>query len=230
MRLVSFLIAVMFALTGATQAAAGQGRGNGQAKKQPTHVTHTTETPKASSHTTTKVAKSDVKPVKAETRTAKAETKAVKAETKAARKNGTVATTSVTPSTEVTPTTPTAQPVKNPKLEARLKTLLPPDMEVADARNGFKNWGQFVAAAHVSNNLGIPFADLKAKMTGLTPGPTPGTFVEGPKMSLGQAIQSWKSEHPTTTTEGGSLTTTRISNEVKKAEDAANADLRRTRS
>jgi hypothetical protein len=236
MRLVSFMIAVMFALSGATQAAA-QGRGNGQAKKQPTHVTHTTETPKAKQpHTTTKVAKSDVKPVKAETRTAKADTKAAKAETKAARaetkaarKNGTVATTSVTP-TELTTTTPTSQPAKNPKLEARLKTLLPPDMEVADARLGFKNWGQFVAAAHVSNNLGIPFADLKAKMTGLTPGPTPGTFVEGPRMSLGQAIQSWKTENPTTPTDGGTLTTTRIRNEVKKAEDAADADLRRTRS
>ena len=31
---------------------------------------------------------------------------------------------------------------------------------------GFKNFGQFVAAVHVSHNLDIPFADLQAKMTG----------------------------------------------------------------
>src|SRR5258708_15062337 len=30
----------------------------------------------------------------------------------------------------------------------------------------FKNFGQFVAAVHVSNNLGIPFTDLMNKVTG----------------------------------------------------------------
>ena len=42
---------------------------------------------------------------------------------------------------------------------------------------GFKNYGQFVAAQHVSENLGIDFDKLKALMTG-----------DNPK-SLGQAIQ-----------------------------------------
>ena len=32
--------------------------------------------------------------------------------------------------------------------------------------SGFKNFGQFVAAVHVSHNLGIPFSELRAKMTG----------------------------------------------------------------
>jgi hypothetical protein len=46
--------------------------------------------------------------------------------------------------------------------------------------SGFKNFGQFVAAVHVSQNLGIPFSDLQAKMT-------------GPKaVSLGKAIQDLK--------------------------------------
>jgi hypothetical protein len=31
---------------------------------------------------------------------------------------------------------------------------------------GFKNHGQYVAAHHVSENLGIPFEQLKAKLTG----------------------------------------------------------------
>jgi len=43
---------------------------------------------------------------------------------------------------------------------------------------GFKNFGEFVSAVHVSHNLGIPFLELKAKMMG------PGA------MSLGKAIQA----------------------------------------
>ena len=53
-----------------------------------------------------------------------------------------------------------------PKLADRLAPLIdknPADMPAAVA--GFKNFGQFVAAAHVSNNLGIPFDDLKAEIT-----------------------------------------------------------------
>jgi hypothetical protein len=49
----------------------------------------------------------------------------------------------------------------------------------ADA-SGFKNFGQFVAAVHVSHNLGIPFADLQSKMTGPN------------SVSLGKAIQELK--------------------------------------
>ena len=39
------------------------------------------------------------------------------------------------------------------------------------ASSGFRNQGQFIAAVHVSQNLGIPFADLRATMLGL---PLPG--------------------------------------------------------
>lgn len=46
--------------------------------------------------------------------------------------------------------------------------------------SGFKNFGQFVAAVHVSNNLGIPFSDLQNKMTGPN------------AVSLGKAIQELK--------------------------------------
>lgn len=47
---------------------------------------------------------------------------------------------------------------------------------------GFKSFGQFVAAVHVSKNLGIPFAELQTKMTGSN------------AVSLGKAIQELKPE------------------------------------
>jgi hypothetical protein len=69
-----------------------------------------------------------------------------------------------------------------PKLAARVQPLLPPGLTADVAAAGFKNRGQFVAAVHVSNNLGIPFDVLKAEMTGPEP------------KSLGQAIQTLKPE------------------------------------
>jgi hypothetical protein len=65
----------------------------------------------------------------------------------------------------------------NPALAARLQPLVPSGMTLAAAASGFKNQGQFIAALHVSRNLNIPFAQLKAAMTGAN------------HDSLGQAIQ-----------------------------------------
>lgn len=53
---------------------------------------------------------------------------------------------------------------KTPQLSSRLQSLLPAGTNLTDASSGFKNLGQFVAAVHVSHNLGISFNDLKAKM------------------------------------------------------------------
>src|SRR5262249_19227691 len=66
----------------------------------------------------------------------------------------------------------------NTKLSSKLQSLLPPGTNLQTASQGFKNLGQFVAAVHVSHNLGIPFDQLKAKMMG------------PPKESLGQAIDA----------------------------------------
>ena len=66
---------------------------------------------------------------------------------------------------------------KNEKLVARLQALLPAGMTVEQAAEGFRNQGQFIAAVRVSNNLGIPFADLKTSMV-----------ADG--RSLGQSIQT----------------------------------------
>src|SRR5215472_1208332 len=68
----------------------------------------------------------------------------------------------------------------NTKLSSKLQSLLPAGTNLQQAAQGFKNLGQFVAAVHVSHNLGIPFDQLKAKMIG------------PPKESLGQAIHALK--------------------------------------
>ena len=70
----------------------------------------------------------------------------------------------------------------NTKLSGKLQSLLPPGTDLQAAASGFKNLGQFVAAVHVSHNLGIPFDQLKAKMQG------------PPTESLGKAIHQLKPE------------------------------------
>jgi hypothetical protein len=68
----------------------------------------------------------------------------------------------------------------HPQLASRVQALLPPNVALQDAAAGFKNQGQFIAALHVSHNLGIPFDQLKAGMTGPN------------HESLGQAIHALK--------------------------------------
>ena len=60
--------------------------------------------------------------------------------------------------------TPDQLLTQNTKLASKLQPLLPAGTNVQDAASGFKNLGQFVAALHVSHNLGIPFDQLKTKM------------------------------------------------------------------
>ena len=88
----------------------------------------------------------------------------------------------------------------NTKLASKLQNLLPAGTNLQQAAQGFKNLGQFVAAVHVSHNLGIPFDQLKAKMIG------------PPKESLGKAIHSLK---PATNSK----------EETKKAEKQAKQDI-----
>ena len=72
----------------------------------------------------------------------------------------------------------------HPQLVTRLQPLLPAGVAADAAAAGFKNTGQFIAALHVSKNLGIPFDELKAQMT-------------GPEAkSLGRAIQTLKPDLP----------------------------------
>lgn len=71
----------------------------------------------------------------------------------------------------------------NTKLSSKLLSFFPQGTTLAQLQQdaqGFKNLGQFVAAVHVSHNLGIPFDQLKAKMIG------------PPTESLGKAIHALK--------------------------------------
>jgi hypothetical protein len=69
-----------------------------------------------------------------------------------------------------------ARLASNSALSARIQPLLPAGSTVATASAGFRNQGQFIAALHVSRNLGIPFDQLKAELTEQHPD------------SLGQAV------------------------------------------
>ena len=76
--------------------------------------------------------------------------------------------------------TPIQQKVlKNTNLASKLQSRLPAGTNILTAADGFRNLGQFVAAVNVSNNLGIPFSELKTKMV-------------TENKSLGQSIQALK--------------------------------------
>ena len=80
-----------------------------------------------------------------------------------------------------TPNSPSKQISDNPALASKLQGLLPQGTNLDAAASGFKNTGQFVAAVHVSNNLNIPFDQLKAKML-------------ADHVSLGEAVHALKPE------------------------------------
>jgi hypothetical protein len=87
-----------------------------------------------------------------------------------------VTTTATAPSGAVTLTPVQQKLAKNTKLATKLQSRLPPGTNLLTAAEGFRNFGQFVAAVNVSRNLGIPFTQLKADMV-------------DKGMSLGQSIR-----------------------------------------
>jgi hypothetical protein len=93
----------------------------------------------------------------------------------------------------------------HPALASNLQKLLPAGTNLDAAAAGFKNMGQFVAAVHVSNNLNIPFDQLKTKMT-------------TGHMSLGEAVHTLKPE----------LSKDAATTEVKKAETEAKTETTTT--
>ena len=78
-------------------------------------------------------------------------------------------------------------------------------MTLDQASLGFKNQGQFIAALHVSQNLGIPFADLKTAMTGIRPLTT--TTTSSTKTTSGSTTTGTGTTTSSTTT-GATTTTT----------------------
>ena len=105
--------------------------------------------------------------------------KPVKSTSTTTTTKSTSTTTTAAGSTSTTTTilTPVQQKLqKNTNLASKLQSRLPIGTDLMTAAEGFRNLGQFVAAVNVSNNLHIPFDQLKADMV-------------TKKMSLGQSIQ-----------------------------------------
>jgi hypothetical protein len=120
--------------------------------------------------------------------------------TKGSTPSGTTTTSTGGTTTTSTPPNPIATKISSkPHLNSKIATMLPKGMTLDQASRGFKNQGQFIAALHVSQNLGIPFKDLKNDMT-------------VKHLSLGQSIQDLKP-------------TAHSSDEARKGETAANHDL-----
>jgi hypothetical protein len=92
----------------------------------------------------------------------------------------------------------------NPALASRIQPLLPSGVSLQSAAAGFRNQGQFLAALHASRDFGIPFAQLKADMTGAN------------HDSLGQAIRDLRP----------GLSSTTVKSDVKLARLQAKQDLR----
>ena len=102
---------------------------------------------------------------------------------------------------------------QNTQLASKLTSLLPTGTNLQTAASGFRNLGQFVAAVHVSHNLGIPFDQLKC--TELATADACGTMTLPPKGShLGQAIQTLKP----------AMSSTDSKSAAKQAEKEASAD------
>jgi len=59
--------------------------------------------------------------------------------------------------------TPSEHLATNPKLSSKLEPFFPAGANLSQEAAGFKNLGEFVAAAHVSHNLGIPFDQLRTR-------------------------------------------------------------------
>ncbi len=102
---------------------------------------------------------------------------------------------------------------QNTQLSSKLTSLLPAGTNLQTAAGGFRNLGQFVAAVHVSHNLGIPFDQLKCTELA-TADACPSLTVPSKSSHLGQAIQTLK---PT-------MSSTDSKSAAKQAEKEASAD------
>src|SRR5262245_4784067 len=130
----------------------------------------------------------------------------------AAPTTGSTSTTGAAPNGTWVPDNPIAQKLSTkPNLLSKVQhSLNITDLNALNpATAGFKNFGNFVAAVNVSNNLGISCEDLKAAMTGTT---LAGTSTGKTPVSLGQAIQQLKPGVDSTT-------------EAQKAQVEANVEI-----
>jgi hypothetical protein len=90
---------------------------------------------------------------------------------------------------------------RNAKLSGKVAQLLPAGTDLQSASSGSWNVRQFVAAAHVTNNLGVPFDGLKQRIMG--------------GQTLGEAVHALRPD-------------TDAQVEARKARASAEDDIRRT--
>jgi len=95
----------------------------------------------------------------------------------------------------------------NPDLLTRVQALLPQGTTLEAASKGFRSEEIFIATLHASRNLNIPFAQIKADVTGSDPD------------SIGEAIRNFRPELDLKAIEGLAST----------AERQAKADVKETR-
>ncbi len=105
---------------------------------------------------------------------------------------------STDPTTQSDPAA-TAQSSASTGQSTRLAAIVPPGMSAQEACTGFRSVEECAATLHVSQNLSIPFPDLKSKVTG------------GAK--LGAAIHQLKPD-------------ANVKAELRKAEEQARSDTR----
>jgi hypothetical protein len=169
-----------------------------------------TQPPKSSNASTksAKPAKTTTKPHQKSSSPTTSTTSASSATTTAPSES--TSATGAAPNGTWVPNNPVAQKLSTKSnLLGKVQRSLGPTTDLNAATAGFKNFGQFVAAVNVSNNLGIKFDDLKAAMTGTT---LAGTSTGKSPQSLGQAIQQLKPGVDSTT-------------EVQKAQVEANVEI-----
>jgi hypothetical protein len=179
---------------GGAKAQGGPKATTGSARVQVQHQNKSQGGPKVQAQGATKVKSTNAGGGK-KTQSASTTTTASTTSTSTKNKNKTATTTSTTGGT--TTLTPVQQKLqRNTNLASKLQGRLPAGTDMMKAAEGFRNLGQFVAAVNVSNNLGLSFTQLKARMVD-----------DG--MSLGQAIKDLRPTANTTT-------------EVQRAETDAN--------
>ena len=178
-------IVIAIALTAQASAAGSGSKAKGAAKA----TSGSSAKPAGPTKTKTTGASSSAKPGKP-----KSTTTASTATSSPSTGSTSSTTTPTSPTKTWTPSNPVAQKLSTkPNLLQKAQGVLPANTDLNLATAGFKNFGQFVAAVNVSQNLNINFADLKLKMTGvpLSGAPTGGTGTTTTS-SLGQAIHELK--------------------------------------
>lgn len=118
------------------------------------------------------------------------------------------------------PKTPGDLLTQNTQLASKLSSLLPAGTDLQTAASGYRNLGQFVAAVHVSHNLGIPFDQLKCTELAQAQYCPTGATVPSKSSSLGQAIETLKP----------SMTSSETKAAVKQAGKQAHSDINSSQS